>query len=155
MTNEGRLDRVYIFGNKLSFLIPHEWVEQDATDIGTYQYHEAGTDSGWFRVSLITAKPHDENPSERLAHRLSTTEEVIVDEQTGNRVCSSEKDVVESGDRIHIYYWKVINVVASDFVYEAVFSYTVSADRTNDEDTKQMVKLIGQLVSRAQFSAPG
>jgi hypothetical protein len=152
MQNVSSLDRVYIFNNELSLLVPHEWIEEVEDD--HYLYHDPGSDSGWLRVSLVTSECGEEPASDRLSRRLNTSENVTVEERTGNRILASEKDVEESGDRIHIYYWKVFSVVALNFIYEAVFSYTVLANRTNDEDTRKLVKVIGQVVSQSQFSAP-
>jgi hypothetical protein len=64
MPNIERLDEVLIFNEKLSFLIPHEWIEaEEATD--AYLYHYPETDSGWFRVSLNTVKTNTD-PMKRL-----------------------------------------------------------------------------------------
>jgi hypothetical protein len=65
MEKTTRLDRVSIFGGKLSFLIPHEWIEEVEGD--NYLYHEPGTDSGWLRVSLITLQNADETPTQGLS----------------------------------------------------------------------------------------
>ena len=61
-----RLDRVLIFGDKLSFLISHEWVEDTSEAEDLYLYHAPGADSGWLRVSLITAS----NPSAKARDLL-------------------------------------------------------------------------------------
>src|SRR5947208_2822793 len=58
MESSMRLDEVSIFGDKLSFLIPHEWVEGEGDD-DHYLYHEPQADSGWLRVSLITVRTDD------------------------------------------------------------------------------------------------
>jgi hypothetical protein len=152
MKNVSSLDRANIFNNELSFLVPHDWIEEIEDD--NYLYHEPGNDSGWLRVSLVTSDRGVESASDRLNRRLNTSETVVVEERTGNRILASEKEVEASGDRIHIYYWKVFNVVAPNFVYEEVFSYTVRAGRTNDEDNRKLVKIIGQVVGEAQFSPP-
>ena len=149
MKNITRLDRVSIFGDKLSFLIPHEWIE--TVDGDHYLYHHPETESGWLRVTLLTVRTGDEAPAERLKKIFDSKENVIVDHQTGNLVSISEKDSEEDGDRIHLYYWMVANVVPPDLVREAIFSYTVLLDAISEEDTKEMVGLVGQLVSRAEF----
>ena len=145
-----RLDRVSIFGNKLSFLIPHEWVER--LDDDHYIYQEPETDSGWLRVSLLTVTTvAGEVPAQRLKQLYSGKENVTVEGETGNVVCTCEKDSEESEKHIHLYYWNVANVVPPDLVREAVFSYTILRDRMDDEETKQAVRTIGQLVSQAEF----
>jgi hypothetical protein len=144
-----RLDRVSIFGDKLSFHIPHEWVE--TIDDDHYLYHRPETESGWLRVTLLTVRTGDESPAERLKTSFGSRENVIVEPETGNLVSISEKDSEEDGDRIHLYYWMVANVVPPDLIREAVFSYTVLLDRINDDETQQAVRLVGQLVSRANL----
>jgi hypothetical protein len=149
MENINRLDRVSIFGDKLSFLVPHDWVEE--VDEDHYLYYEPGTDSGWLRVTLLTMGPFDDrSPAEHL-QQLCGSNEHVVEDSTHNVVCASEKDSEEEGKRIHIYHWKVANVVPPDLVREALFSFTVLQDRRYKEGTSQAVKIIGQLVSQAQF----
>ena len=145
-----RLDKVAIFSGKLSFLIPHEWVEE--MEGGDYLYHEPETDSGWLRVSLITFPYEEETPEQRLGRHFKGQNNVTIDPQTGNVVRFSEKDSEEEGTPIHLFYWMVANVVPPDMLREAVFSYTVLLDRMNDENTKATVKVLGELVSRADFS---
>jgi hypothetical protein len=147
-----RLDRVSIFGGKLSFLIPHEWVEEDEGD--DYLYHEPGTDSGWLRVSLITSRNSEETPAQRLKRHFEAEDNVTVEKQTGNVVRFSEKDSEEEGVLIHNYNWMVANVVLPDMIWEALFSYTVRLDRVNTENARTTVRLIGELVSHADFSPP-
>jgi hypothetical protein len=147
-----RLDRVSVFGGKLSFLIPHDWIEEVEGD--NYLYTRPGSDSGWLRVSLITCKPIDETPLQRLERVFGSRDGFGLDARTGNRVCNSEKDSEEEGAQIHHFYWKVANIVVPDLVYEALFSYTILRERVNEEETRQTVKLIGQCSSQAAFS-PG
>jgi hypothetical protein len=150
MESINRLDRVLVFGDKLSFLVPHEWVETTEND--HYLYQRPGTYSGWLRVSLITSKPVNETPAQCLARIFRGRDDTTVDERTGNVVCASEKNSEENGVKIRLYYWKVANIVPPDFVYEAVFSYTVLLDRVKDEETALTVKLVGQLAGQAEFS---
>ena len=46
-----RLDQVFPFNQKVSFLIPHEWTEE--YDDGSYLYQLPGTESGWLRVLKV------------------------------------------------------------------------------------------------------
>src|SRR5215469_7813672 len=57
-----RLDAVSIFNDKLTFLIPHEWIEVESDENDVYQYQLPDAISGFFRVSLITA----DGPAEKL-----------------------------------------------------------------------------------------
>jgi hypothetical protein len=144
-----RLDEVSIFNHKLRFFIPHHWVEgEDEAD--TFLYHAPGTDSGWLRVSLITAQAAD--PNERLQALLPMADCLLINEANGNRVKRSEKRSHEDGSDLHIYNWIVGNAVLPNRVFEAVFSYTILAERINDRETKQTVELLEGLVSQAVFS---
>jgi hypothetical protein len=144
-----RLDRVSIFSDRLSFLIPHEWVE--AIDEDHYLYHQPETDSGWLRVTLITSKSVNEAPLQELRRLFASKGDVRVEEKTGNFISPSEKDADEDGCRIHLYYWMVANIVPPDSIYEAVFSYTVLLDRLHEVETREMVELIETLVTQAKF----
>ena len=145
-----RLDRVFTYGDKLSFLIPHEWVEFDEQE--NYLYQAPDSVSGWFRVSLITVMVKNEHPSKRLEALFPKPDSVIRDEESGNLIERWEKETEESGNRIHIYYWKVANWIFPDEVREALFSYTVLAERVGDDENERLVNLLFQLVSKAHFA---
>jgi len=150
MSTVRRLDEVSIFNGKLSFLIPHEWIEVESDDEGTYLYQAPDARSGWFRVSLVTAKAAD--PSERLQTLFSESENVTQNEATGNLIRRSEKEVVEDGDRLHIYYWFVGGIVPPDIACEAVFSYTVVAEDVSETATQSEVQFLDQVLSKARFN---
>jgi hypothetical protein len=147
------LDRVFVFGDRVSFLIPHEWIEQTSEN-DHYLYQRPETDSGWLRVSLLTIKTVRETPSQCLQRMFANRDGVSVEEQTGNMVSASEKDSEEEGVKIHLYYWGVANIAPPDAVCEAVFSYTILLDRIKEAETVFTVKVIGQLASQAEFSTP-
>jgi hypothetical protein len=148
-----RLDEVFIFGERVRFLIPHEWVEGDEEGNDTYLCHAPNSDSGWLRVSLITVNTNE--PEERLERLFADSGGWFISEKTGNYVERSEKRSHEDGSDIHIYYWKVANVVLPDRVLEAVFSYTILAARCEELETKETVALVGQLVSEAVLGHGG
>jgi hypothetical protein len=145
-----RLDKVTVFGGKLTFLIPHDWDETAEED--HYLYCRPEADSGWFRVSLNTAKALGETPAQLLKRSFDGRKNVTQDVRTGNWVSAYERDSEEAGAKIRLYYWIVANVVEEDLVCEAVFSYTVLLERTNEQQTTEMLSLLGQIVSRAKFS---
>ena len=150
MNEEMRLDEVSVFGGKLSFLIPHDWVEIETEQDNVYLYSQPQTDSGWFRVSLNTTVVSG-RPSEKLKRIFEKRENVSRDEQTGNLVHAYERDSEEEGIKIHLYYWIVANVVEPSLVREAVFSYTVLHERVNEEKTARITRLLGQIVGLANF----
>lgn len=136
-----RLDEITVFGGKLSFLIPHDWEEFDS-DENTYLYCHPNSDSGWFRVSLNKATVVHEQPAERLKRIFADKNKVIRDEETGNWVHAYERDTEEGAVKIRIYYWIVANVAASDLVREAIFSYTVLSERTQNEGTDANFEIV-------------
>jgi hypothetical protein len=96
MGNVTRLDRVSVFGNALSFLIPHDWIEGQSED-DHYLYHLPEAECGWLRVSLISIKVPKGNLSGKLDEIFEGDKHVTIEEQTGNRVCTWEKDSEEDG----------------------------------------------------------
>jgi hypothetical protein len=146
-----RLDQVFMFGDKLSFLIPHEWVEGESEDDGTYLYHYPDADSGRLRVSLVTLKTVGDDPAERLQTLFQKKENHWRDEETGNLVHMYEKDSEQNGVLLHIYYWLVGNFVPPDLVHEAVFSYTILRDQINSEENQAMLNVLSQVLPRADF----
>lgn len=145
-----QLDQVFTFGDKLSFLIPHEWIEGESGHEGTYLYHYPDADSGWLRVTLLTSKgPGD--PAERLQELFRKKKDFWVEEKTGNLVNSYEKDVEQDGELLHIYYWLVGNYVPPDLVHEAVFSYTILRHQVIGEENQAMINVLSQALPRADF----
>jgi hypothetical protein len=149
MEETSRLDEVTIFDGKLSFLIPHDWEESVEED--HYLYSRTGADSGWLRVSLNKFSAVGETPAQMLERLFDGRKNVTHDEQTGNCVCTYQADSEEEGGKIRLYYWIVAHVVEPDLVREAVFSYTVRSEHTNDQQTTKMLGLIKQIVNRANF----
>ena len=146
-----RLDAVSIFNDKLTFLIPHEWIEVESDENDVYQNQLPDATSGFFRVSLITGH----GPAEKLQQSFQEEHgNVEVNPTTGNFIARSEKASTQDGTRIHIYYWFVGGSVAPDVIREAVFSYTVLADLSDDTETQSDVKIIGQLATDARFDRP-
>ena len=103
-------------------------------------------------MSLNTAKAVGETPAQLLKRLFEGRKNVTHDASTGNWVSTYERDSEEEGAKIRLYYWIVANVAEADLVREAVFSYTVLLERTTDRQTAQMLSLLEQIVSRANFS---
>ncbi len=146
-----RLDEVSIFNERLTFLIPHEWIEGDSGDDGTYLYQLPDACSGWFRVSLVTTKGISD-PAKQLRKLFGDDSNVEQSEEMGNLLRRSEKDTVEDGDKLHIYYWFVGGCVLPDMVWEAVFSYTVLKELLHSGETQSEVTLLDELVRKARFN---
>ena len=60
----------------------------------------------------------------------------------------------ENGSPICNYWWAVGYSFGSNLAREALFSYTILRDRSEDKDTRETVSLIGSLVADAQFADP-
>ncbi len=151
-----RLDRVAVFGDQLSFLIPHEWVEADEEG-DSYLYHAPNTDSGWLRVSLISIKGPGERSQEELRSLLADRakrENGELFEMDDNIVVQWTKDSEEDGDPITHFWWAVGHYHGRKLSYEALFSYTVLGPRKSDPDTLRTVDLLGELISQAKFLPP-
>jgi hypothetical protein len=151
-----RLDRVPIFRDQLSFLIPCDWVEGESKE-DYYLFHAPNTDSGWLRVSLLTRELAKETPADRL-HRLhlkwrsKDEDHGFIEERTNNVIRVREKDTEQDGETLRLYYWCVANRVQPNLVQEAIFSFTVLGARIHNPQTLDMVKVVGELVTQAQFS---
>ena len=148
-----RLDEVSIFDGKLTFLIPHDWVEgEEDDDKDTYLYRLPNTDSGWFRVSLITASAND--PLLKLQELFKDAPLISRNLSTGSLIEANQKFSVDqaTGSPLQIYFWKVGNIVRPGLVREAVFSYTILRDQMQEPHVQDTVRLLEQLVSQAKFS---
>lgn len=148
-----RLDRVSVFGDKLSFLIPHEWVQDGDQSQGVYLYRAPGTSSGWLRVSLITAKNSFAGARDLLAERTRQRNGKL--RQSGlNLVATWENLSQEDGVPIYHYWWAVLHSLGPEVIREALFSYTVLADHRDDEETQDAVSVLSKLFCNAEFSHP-
>jgi len=114
-------------------------------------YRRPNADSGWFRVSLNTATVIHERSTDRLKRIFADKTKVFREEKTGNWVHAYNRDTEEDGVKIRLYYWIVANVVEPDLIRQAIFSYTVLFERIDDAETTRIVKLLEQIISRANF----
>ncbi len=146
-----RLDEVSIFSDKLSFLIPHEWVEVESEDDGAYQYQLPDARSGFFRASLTTASGSVDDLKKRFEKQFGNVE---INLSTGNCIARSEKSLIQDGTPIHIYYWFVGGSPAPNVVREAIFSYTVLEELVEDSETQSDVKVIEQLATGRTVRMP-
>ena len=150
-----RLDRVFPFDEKLSFLIPHEWTEEYDTD--HYLYQAPNTHSGWLRVSLITLTNPGKCSRERLTELINERAH-----QEGGELCESGENIVaawnqlseQGGSPICNYWWAVAHSFGPNLAREALFSYTILQERSEDTEALETVSLIGRLVADAQFPDP-
>ena len=147
-----RLDRVSIFGDKLSFLIPHEWIEEQE-DGENYLYHAPNAESGWFRVSLITAPNSPERLREHLAERAQQ-EHGRLYTAGDNIIVTWERPSEEDGVPIYHFWWAVGHSHEPELSREALFTYTVLLDRREDTQTRQTVSLLADLIANAEFYDP-
>jgi len=147
-----RLDRVFIFGDQLSFLIPHEWVEADEEG-DNYLYHAPNADSGWLRVSLISIKK-DCSPGElrSLLNERALSENGNLYDSGDNVAVAWEKKSHEDGSPIVNFWWAVGHYHEPALCHEAMFSFTVMADRAKDAETIETVVLLSESVAKSEFT---
>jgi hypothetical protein len=151
-----RLDRVLIFGDQLSSLIPHEWIEGEE-EPDHYLYHLPNVDSGWFRVSLITLKASGKASKEQLRALLAEKaqkEQGSLCEVGDNIVVAWEELSEEDGVPICNYWWAVGRSHGPNLGHEALFSYTVLREHREDSETQETVSLLAGLVADATLAAP-
>jgi hypothetical protein len=152
--SDNRLDRVSTFGDQLSFLIPHEWVESEEEQ-DHYLYHAPDADSGWFRVSLLTLRKGDASRAqlyELLADRANK-EHGHLYESGENIVVAWEQLSEQNGVPICNYWWAVAHSHSPTLGHEALFSYTILRERRTDPGTLQTLNLLAALVADARFAA--
>ena len=150
-----RLDRVFIFGDQISFLIPHEWEEFDE-DGKNYLYHPPNAQSGWLRVSLISIKKGC-SPQElrSLLNERAVLEDGKLFEAGDNVVVAWENQSHENGDPITNFWWAVGHYHEPTLSHEAMFSFTVLAEQQKTPETVETVALLSQLVAQSEFAPPG
>ena len=145
-----RLDRVFVFGAKLSFLIPHEWIESTPAGEDVYLYNAPGADSGWLRVSLITVKGSAVKARDHLAERAQRKSGKLY-EIGPNLVVAWERPSQEDGVPIYQYWWSVLRSVEPELSREALFSYTILRERKDYPENQSTVSTLSDLVGNAEF----
>jgi hypothetical protein len=151
-----RLDRVFTVGEQLSFLIPHEWIE-DEEEVDHYLYHAPNANSGWLRVSLLTVKGPGKASQKRLHELLaerSRKENGQLYKSGDNIVVAWEQMSEEDGVPICNFWWAVGHSHGPDLGHEALFSYTVLRERREDPETQDFLSLLADLLADARFTAP-
>jgi hypothetical protein len=150
-----RLDRVFPFNEKLSFLIPHEWTEEYDTD--HYLYQAPNTDSGWLRVSLVTLTKPGKCSKARLSELINERAQQEAGElyESGDNIVAAWRQLSEEdGSPICNYWWVVAHSFGPNLAREALFSYTILRERSEDTEALETVSLMGRLVADAQFPEP-
>ena len=150
-----RLDRVFPFDEKLSFLIPHDWTEEFDTD--HYLYQAPNTDSGWLRVSLITLTNPGECSKEQISELLNERAQKEAGEfhESGENIVVAWKQLSEESGSPICNYWRAVgHSFGANLAREALFSYTILRERSEETETRGTVSLIGRLVADAQFADP-
>jgi hypothetical protein len=153
--NEVQLDRVFTYGDQLSFLIPHEWIEAEE-ESDHYLYHAPNADSGWFRVSLLTLKSGNASREQlyKLLAERADKEHGQIYEFASNIVVAWEQLSKEDGVAICNYWWAVGHSHSPNLGHEALFSYTILQERRAASETEETLKLLGELVADARFAEP-
>jgi len=148
-----RLDRVFIFRDQLSFLIPHEWIESEE-DGENYLYHTPGATSGWLRVSLISIKPAapSKEELEKLLAERAEKEGGVLYRAGENIIAAWEQPSEEHEIPIINYWWAVGYCHGPHLSHEAMFSYTILQEKRDDFETKEMLTLLLELIAATQFA---
>ncbi len=151
-----QFDRVSIFGDQLSFLIPHDWIES-VEDSSNYLYHAPGAKSGWFRVSLISLRTADGAFADELEQQLAERAEKeggVLYRAGENIVAAWEHASEENGIPIINYWWVVGHQHSPVFSHEALFSYTITKEACKEPRTAKMLSLLLEVAAGAQFTEP-
>jgi hypothetical protein len=148
-----RLDRVFTFGHQLSFLIPHEWIEGE-NEGNNYLYHAPNADSGWLRASLLTLKNTSKEQLRDLLTERAEKHRRELYESGDNVVVAWEQMSEEDGVLICNYCWAVAHFHSPALTHDALFSYTILRERSEDPDTRETLLLVAKLVAEANFTEP-
>ena len=146
-----RLDRVFTFGDQLSFLIPHDW--EDLDEAGDH-YCYADPDRAWLRVSLITSTGSGKGSEAEISRtELQNAEKngrMLY--KIGQNLVTSWKEYSErEGEAVTNHNWTVVRGISDDVRKAAIFTYTVPASRPKTRRNEALTEFIGELVSQSKF----
>jgi hypothetical protein len=148
-----RLDRVFTFGHQLSFLIPHEWIEGESEG-NNCLYHAPNADSGWLRASLVSLKNTSREQLRDLLRERAEEHNGELYDSSDNVVVAWKQMSEEDGVLICNYWWAVAHFHSPALTHEALFSYTILRERSEDPDTRETLSLVAKLVAEASFTEP-
>jgi hypothetical protein len=104
-------------------------------------------------VSLITAKNSSAKARDLFAERARQESRNLY-QSDRNLIARWERPSQEGGVPIYQYWWAVLHSLGPDLSREALFSYTVLAERRGDAETQDAVSILSDLFCKAGFSDP-
>jgi hypothetical protein len=112
-----RLDRVFAFSDRMSFLIPHHWVDEEEGDDNSYLYYAQDGSEGWLRASLLSVKKNGTATTESL--KLENLREA---QEKGQELLECGENIIRryreyserEGTPICNCYWIVSQCVSAD-----------------------------------------
>lgn len=147
-----RLDQVFTYGNQLSFLIPQDWKEIDEGDCYCYEQPDQ---QGWLRVSLFTARGQGKGSKANASESLKNEAKQLGRDyfELGDNLVQRWKEFSErEGISACNCHWTVSRCFPADVNKKALFTFTLPSARLHAPKTKQLIELLSELFSKAEFS---
>lgn len=150
-----RLKKIVYRGGLITFLIPEQWAEEYVEDGGGIFYWDS-EDSSTLRVNVLTFSAPDESAmidvdleTKRKAANVNGNARKL---DNGNALVFYDQESVEDGHEIILRYWEVYNVVASNNLRIAVFSYTLLKSQFNQQHFINEIEMLDREIGNVLFA---
>jgi hypothetical protein len=138
------------------FCIPEDW-EEEHDEEGGAAFYPDDEDGGTLRLNVITLSSKSEAPIgaksladilEKRARELGTE---VVQVPGGNALIFYREDHPEGDETGAFWCWEIVGVVPPRHARYAIFTYSVSADRTEAEDIVAYLELLKRELPLCRF----
>jgi hypothetical protein len=150
-----RLDRVFAYSDRVSFLIPQHWDDSYEEDGNNYLYHSEDGSEGWLRLTLLVVSKKEEFSREMLKELMHSDAEANGQQcfDVGENVVRRWRTYSErEGAPVVVHFLVVARCVAPRQYYQAIFSYTMMSEQLKQERIQQMAEMICNLLSHSDFT---
>jgi hypothetical protein len=155
MQSDANLKEISYRGGLVTFRVPAHWVEEYGRDGGAMFYEDA-PNSPTFRFEVISAQ----SPSvitcadaPKVLAELANTAPVDEIEvlSNGNALVKYVQSPIDRGQMLHITYWSVAQVIPSNNIRIATFSYTLLSGQELEHQFQRELQLLDAEVRSSVF----
>jgi hypothetical protein len=142
-------------GGLVKFSIPAHWKEE-YNETGGGMFYEDGPDTGTLRLNVLTfANSNSTKPvdvSEEARNSAAKNGGEPFDLRPGDAMARYDSESVEDGESIKQRYWNVYSSVGDTHLRIAVFSYTLSSSRFDDNKHVREMEILDREIRNARIA---
>jgi len=135
-------------GGLVVFSMPKSWIEEYESE-GGGTFYERRANAGTLRLNVISARaPRAVTAAQALTNTGSSSVEALGD---GNALAKGVSRTTEQGQPITLFWWHVANVLETDHLRIASFTYTVLGSAELSVKTASDLSMLEKSVREVRF----